>query len=432
MRPALDPAAAVATLDSAVDRIDPALVFERLFAHEPLAFWLDAGPDATEGRSYLGSGVELVGSLAELRARLRPGEVWVGWLGYEARAETMGEPVLRAERYPRVALMRAETVLEFDHASGRATWLGAAPSPAVRGIVADLGRGAAASEPAEGRAASVPALTATWADSDEDYLAKIEACQRAIAEGDAYQLCLTTESRVDAPIDPLATYRRLRASSPSHHGGFLRVGEVALLSSSPERFLSVDADRTISSSPIKGTRPRGATAALDEALAAELEASEKERAENLMIVDLVRNDLARVCEVGSVTVTRLLEVESYPAVHQLVSEIVGRLRSDVGVLDAIAATFPAGSMTGAPKHSATRILDRLEQRARGIYAGAFGWIGGNDTADLAMVIRSIVTDAAGATIGSGGGITASSVPAEELAEVKLKAAALLAALGATG
>jgi para-aminobenzoate synthetase component 1 len=160
--------------------------------------------------------------------------------------------------------------------------------------------------------------------------------------------------------------------------------------------------------------------------------SEKERAENLMIVDLMRNDIARVSEIGSVEVTSLLAVESYAQVHQLVSTVRGTLRDGLSGVDAVAACFPAGSMTGAPKRNATVILDELEQRPRGIYSGAFGYFGLDGRIDLAMVIRSIVMDGLGATVGSGGGITALSDPLEELAEVRLKAAALLAVLGVEG
>jgi anthranilate synthase component 1 len=257
----------------------------------------------------------------------------------------------------------------------------------------------------------------------------IARCQDAIIEGDAYQLCLTTSVRVEPAADPVTTYLALRAANPSHHGGFLQAGGISLVSSSPEQFLSIDPSGTITTKPIKGTRRRDNDPINDDRLKAELLASDKERAENLMIVDLMRNDLGRVCEVGSVVVSRLFEVESYATVHQLVSTVSGRLRSDVSTVEAIAASFPAGSMTGAPKHSATLILDSLEAAPRGIYSGVFGYVGLDGAVDLAMVIRSIVMDDRGSTIGAGGGITALSVPTEELAEVKLKAAALLAVLG---
>jgi anthranilate/para-aminobenzoate synthase component I len=259
----------------------------------------------------------------------------------------------------------------------------------------------------------------------------IHECQAAIASGDAYQLCLTSEARVDARPDPLATYLALRAESPTHHGALLRVGEFSLLSATPEQFLSVSPEGVVESKPIKGTRRRGSSAAEDDLLRLELEQSDKERAENLMIVDLMRNDIARVSEVGSVTVPSLLAVESYAQVHQLVSTVRGKLAAGLRPVDAVVACFPAGSMTGAPKSSATAILDRLERRPRGIYSGVFGYFGLDGRVDLAMVIRSIVIDGQGATVGAGGGITALSVPDEELDEVKLKAAVLLRVLGAT-
>jgi anthranilate synthase component 1 len=227
----------------------------------------------------------------------------------------------------------------------------------------------------------------------------------------------------------LATYLALREASPTHHGGYLRFGDTALLSASPEQFLAVSPTGLVRTKPIKGTRPRGETVARDLELRAELEGSEKERAENVMIVDLMRNDVGRIAEVGSVEVRHLLAVESYAQVHQLVSTVEGRLAAGLTGVDAVAACFPAGSMTGAPKLSAMRILHGLEAGPRGVYSGCFGYFGLDGAVDLAMVIRSIVLDPDGASVGAGGGITALSVPEEELAEVRLKAAALLAALG---
>jgi para-aminobenzoate synthetase component 1 len=256
----------------------------------------------------------------------------------------------------------------------------------------------------------------------------VRACQAAIVEGEAYQLCLTTEVRVEVTPDPLAVYLAVRRSSATHHGALVRIDGVSLLSASPESFLTISSDGLIESKPIKGTRPRGQTDDTDAAMRAELLASEKERAENLMIVDLMRNDIGRVSEVGSVSVPSLLAVESYPHVHQLVSTVRGRLAPGLTAVDAVVACFPAGSMTGAPKLRATQLLEQIEQRARGIYSGVFGYFAADGSVDLAMVIRSIVLDGAGATIGTGGGITALSVADEELAEAKLKARALLAVL----
>jgi len=422
--------------------VDPADAWAALCADADAAFWLDSGPHATAGTSYLGVSARVTTDfdgpvLDWLRAQqygVDTSEVtggftlgWVGWLGYELRGETMGVTVQRASRYPNAAWMYVDRCLAFDHERGEVRLLTLGDVDEYRASVLEA-LSSAAPPPVVEPVETTPAVT--WAYSDDQYLEMIAACQAAIREGDAYQLCLTTEARVDARPDPYAAYLALRASSPTHHGALLVVGDIALLSATPEQFLSVSADGVIESKPIKGTRPRGLTGLADEELRFELESSEKERAENLMIVDLMRNDIGRVAAVGSVTVTSLLAVESYAHVHQLVSTVRGVLAEGLTGVDAIAACFPAGSMTGAPKRSATLILDSLEKRPRGIYSGAFGYVGLDGAIDLAMVIRSIVIDGDGSTVGTGGGITALSDPGEELAEARLKAAALLRVLGA--
>jgi anthranilate synthase component 1 len=418
--------------------VEPADAFATLFATGD-GFWLDSGIEAVDGRSFMGSGTAVSGSSevldevrADLAARTAPTNGlplgWVGWLGYELRAATLGVVDVPTSRYPDAAFLRVDRALSFDHASREVTVvaLGTEWSGELlewrNGVVTRLAR--ATSIPL-----SVPAdAPVTWAYADDEYLAMIESCKRSIEAGDAYQLCLTTEASLAVHPDPLAAYGALRASSPSHHGAFLRVGHTSLLSASPESFLSVSPDGVVESRPIKGTRPRGADVVTDAALREALLASDKERAENLMIVDLMRNDISRIAALGSVSVPSLLAVESYAHVHQLVSTVRGQLASGVSGMDAVVACFPAGSMTGAPKLSATRLLQALERRPRGIYSGAFGLFSLDGTIDLAMVIRSIVLDPDGATIGAGGGITALSVALEELAEAKLKAEALLAVL----
>jgi anthranilate synthase component 1 len=425
---------------------DPSAVFAALYGDRDDVFWLDSGAD---GISYLGAGTPLevdadtvweamravpaaVGSDGDSNAdadapAFRLG--LVGWLGYELRARTTGAIVTRSSRYPDAAFLKVDRAIAIDGSTGQAELLALGSS--WSGELAEWRDEVARLAHAKAPTARPPeSATATWHETDAEYLANIEACQAAIHEGEAYQLCLTTEAEVAGRFDPLEVYLRLRASSPTHHGGLIRIGGVSLLSASPERFLDIDPDGLVRTRPIKGTRRRDSEPAADAALAAELLASEKERAENLMIVDLMRNDLARVCELGTVTVTELLEVESYAQVHQLVSTVTGRLAAGRTAVDAVEACFPAGSMTGAPKRRATEVLDVLERRPRGLYAGCFGYLGLDGRVDLAMTIRSIVLDERGATVGAGGGITALSVPIEELAEAKLKAAALLAALGA--
>jgi len=406
------------------------------------AFWLDSGPG---GRAFIGTGT---------RVDLAPGQVLptlrgvldgvtvdeplgavplglVGWFGYELRGETTGMPVRERGPHPDAAFLLVDRLLVVE-ADGTAELL--ALGTAWEGELAawrDATATAARVPAARPSVRPVVAPAPVWRDDDATYLANVRACQAAIHEGEAYQLCLTTEARVAGAFDPLAVFDAVRASGATHHGGLLRIGEVALVSASPERFLEVTPDRIVRTSPIKGTRPRDPRPDEDARLRGELVASEKERAENLMIVDLMRNDLSRVCGIGSVAVTRLLEVESYRHVHQLVSTIEGALLPGLGAVDAVAACLPAGSMTGAPKLRAIQLLDALEHRPRGPYAGAFGYLAVDGSADLAMTIRTIVIDPDGASVGAGGGITALSVPEEELAEAKLKAAALLEALAAT-
>jgi anthranilate/para-aminobenzoate synthase component I len=271
----------------------------------------------------------------------------------------------------------------------------------------------------------------SWRHDDDDYLRMVRACQDAIVRGDAYVLCLTNEVRIPGKVDALAAYRALRTINPTRLGGIVRVGDLWLVSASPEQFLRITPDGVVTTMPVKGTRPRGVDEADDARLRSALLASEKERAENLMIVDLMRNDLARVARVGSVEVTRLLEVETYASVHQLVSTVRARLGDGKHAIDAIEACFPAGSMTGTPKRSAISILGELEQGPRGIYSGCFGLFSSDGSVDVSMVIRSMIVDPTGVSIGSGGGVTSLSVPEEELAEVKLKARAIAAAARAS-
>ncbi|MCT9820151.1 aminodeoxychorismate synthase component I [Microbacterium sp. W1N] len=411
--------------------IDPAERFVSGPGRGPDAFWLDAGPDAVDGWSWLGAGTPVADAPREVAcARDEPdrawgpfGGGWVGWLAYDDAAARAGAPATPDAGTAAAAFVHVDRFLAVDHAARR-QWA-VAPASAIDAFAAEVEqwRGVSASAP------PAPATTARARHTAGAYAHLIARCRDAIREGDAYQLCLTTRFDVDGDIDPLAAYLRLRAASPSHHGGYLRTGGIALASATPERFLEITAGR-VRTSPIKGTRPRGADAAADAALARELAASIKEQAENVMIVDLMRNDLQRVCEPGSVIAERLLEVESYPAVHQLVSTVSGRLRDGIRIGDVLDAAFPAGSMTGAPKLSAMSILHALEQGPRGVFSGCFGWIGSDGAADLAMVIRSIVVHPGGAYVGAGGGITWRSDPAEEVAEVALKARRPLAAIGA--
>lgn len=284
-------------------------------------------------------------------------------------------------------------------------------------------------------------------DSKESYLSKIEQCLESLRLGESYELCLTTQfilKKKNPAISQLDLYCKLRNNSPAPFSAWIwrpmASESTTLYCFSPERFLKVQ-DQVVESKPIKGTRPRGTTPEHDESLRIELQKSSKDRSENLMIVDLLRNDLGRVCEVGSVHVPKLMDVESYRHVHQLVSTIRGRLKPDATIAQLIASSFPGGSMTGAPKQRSIEILKLLENRPRGYYSGALGWIGLDGNLDLNIVIRTIEeTQASGANvprsentqsiykIGAGGAITIESDPEEEWAEVLTKASALVRGL----
>ena len=446
---------------------DPEAVVLALAAHGDVV-WTDAGPGAASGRSVVAWGPaltatgpdELAVAWAGLRALLDDVRTDAdplgptGWLGYGVgtwlldRDATVGAgrgapPSVTTglagdvDGPADLALLLVDRALVFDHGErtveavvlGDDRWLsdvGAAWSGVPE---------TAAEAEADPETGPEPRTVLRQHD-DAAYLALVERCQRAIAAGDAYVLCLTTTMTVEGDVDDLAAYRRLRRSSPAPHASFVRIGPTAVLGASPESFLAVDAHGVVSSSPIKGTRPRSSDPEEDARGADELRGNEKELAENLMIVDLVRNDLTRVAAPGTVAVTELFAVRSYRHVHQLVSTVTARLAPGRTTLDAVETTFPAGSMTGAPKRRAVELLAAWEGRPRGVYAGAVGRLGLDGTASLAMVIRSVVVERATprrparATVGVGGGITSSSVPSDELEEARLKATALLRVLDA--
>jgi aminodeoxychorismate synthase component I len=263
---------------------------------------------------------------------------------------------------------------------------------------------------------------------ESSYCKAIETAKAHILDGDLFEICLT--HRMDAAFhgDPWVLYQELRRINPSPFASFLKLPETSIVSSSPERFVRLDQDGQVESRPIKGTRPRGVSRNEDQDIRDELANSTKDRAENMMIVDLVRNDLGRVCEFGSVKVTDLLSVEDYSTVFQLVSTVQGKLRADCDAMDLVKAVSPGGSMTGAPKIEAMKIIDRLEPVKRGVYSGGIGYIDFSGTLDLSMVIRTLVVRDERVYINVGGAIVADSDPADEYQETMDKAKALIDAL----
>ena len=402
---------------------DPVERFVAMAAEHERCFWLDGGGARpwSGRRSLLGwldeddvsltydaargevvrhrSGTEtVVGDdvFAALEAEAAgdgPDVHWVGYLGYASRPD-LPALVDSADPMPTAVWMRTTHVDVIEH-----------PELATEPVVA-------------ARAGEV--------DVPEDYAAAFADVQEQLRAGNSYEVNLTHRLTVHSDLAPVAAYLRLRDLNPAPYAGFLQHRGRWLLSSSPERYATVDRLRRIETKPIKGTTPRGDTPAEDARLRELLATDPKFRAENLMIVDLLRNDIGMVGEVGSVEVPVLMDVESYPSVHQLVSTVRGVLRDDVSTVGALRALFPAGSMTGAPKLRTMEVIRDVEATARGVYAGAFGWISGDGQADLGVVIRSLTTAGDGTwTLGTGGGITVRSDVAEEYAESRWKAERLL-------
>jgi para-aminobenzoate synthetase len=378
---------------------------------------------------------------------------FAGYLGYELKADCGGEAAHESP-LPDAAFVFADRMLAFDHVE-RCTWLlclaqpdGGAeaeswleetsqrlatlpPLPQPRHLrKGERGGGRAGTDghPPSRPGPVEPAPFRLCRDRAR-YHEDVAACKRRLRAGESYEICLTGKVLGETAVEPLELYRALRRANPAPFGAFLRFGDTAVLSSSPERFLRIGRDRWAEARPIKGTSRRGASAAEDARLASALGADPKSRAENVTIVDLMRNDLGRVCEPGSVHVPELMRVESFETVHQLVSSVRGRLRDGAGPVDCVRACFPPGSMTGAPKLRTMEIIDELEGEARGPYSGAIGYLGLGGGCDLSVAIRTVVLDGESATIGAGGAIVLDSDPEREHAEMLLKAAAPLAAMG---
>lgn len=373
-----------------------------------------------------------------LPAGLRGG--YVGYFGYEARAAMgleHGHPVpgyLPAHEAPTPDSLWLPAVRYLVHEHARPgvaarSWLVGDESwcEAAERLLSAAGERASENTPVNAPELTEPLLFP--APAAEAYMDSVRASQHEIYEGNSYEVCLTaqTSARIQNPSPELffELYRRQRAHNSAPYAAYLRCGDFSVLSSSPERFLSVDTHRNAQTKPIKGTVPRGATPEEDAAAAAWLRTDEKTRAENLMIVDLLRNDLSTVSDPASVRVPVLMGVESYSTVHQLVSTVSSRLREGVSAVAAARACFPGGSMTGAPKPSTMQIIEGLEGRARGVYSGALGFVSVDGSANLSIVIRTLVAhDEGTVTLAAGGAIVADSDPTAEYEEMltKLRAA----------
>jgi len=428
--------------------VDPEVVFSAVAAVHDRVFWLDGGGarDWSGRFSYLGwlepgeisltydaaartvaehdgtgsrrvVGRDIFAVLDERTRHAAPHTGfggWVGYFGYACRPDLAArlEPDALGPGVPDAMWMRVGRYAAFDHAN-RVVWLhgietlpsALPPAPPGAPTPVDVGM------------------------SYEDYRKAFAHVQEHLRAGNSYETNLTYRVAVDSDVDPVAAYLRLRLLNRAPYAAFLSHQGISVLSSSPERFALVGRDRTIETRPIKGTTGRGDDPAADRRSRDLLRTDPKFRAENLMVVDLLRNDLSMVCEAGSVVVPALMHVESYPSVHQLVTTVRGRLRPEVSAVRAVEALFPGGSMTGAPKLRTMQIIAEVETSARGVYSGALGWLGDDGRADLGIVIRTLVHRSSAYSLGTGGALTVRSDPEAEYAETRWKCDRLLRALG---
>lgn len=450
--------------------VAPQDAFQALFADRAHAFWLDSSrPNQTNARfSYFGDASGPNAEVLEYRSQSRALRIttregvfertqdifsylqielglrskpaseqcpfdfnggYVGYFGYELKGELQGEYAHPVGTHDACWIFADRTIVH-DHETGD-YWLLCLDDVEglgeenrrwvehVRGVLtSDLPH---AHELSKTPVRSLSNLR--WRHAPERYLELIQRSKDLIRQGETYEVCLTNEVSADIDADALQVYQNLRRINAVPFGAFLRFDDTSVLCASPELYLDVDRKGMVESKPIKGTAPRHADPQEDRAIAARLASSVKDRSENLMIVDLLRNDLNRCCEVGSVHVPNIFHIESFSTVHQLVSTIRGKLKSDRDVIDCVRDSFPGGSMTGAPKVRTMRIIDELEAGPRGVYSGSIGYISLDGSARLNIVIRTIVIKDGRATIGAGGAIVALSDAQEELDEIMLKARA---------
>jgi anthranilate synthase component 1 len=356
---------------------------------------------------------------------------WILYLGYELATEV--EPRLRLPLSPDgvVALaIRAPAAWIRDRWTGQA-WLVAEPGyegllDTFEAHVRECGG------PLAGDGSGLGDLQVHEEDPQR-FLSAVSRSLDHIAAGDIYQANLSRQWRVTSnrPLDPVSIYARLRAANPSPFAALLRHGDFALMSSSPERLVSIRAGM-VSTRPIAGTRPRGVSEDRDAALRDSLLNNDKERAEHVMLIDLERNDLGRVCVGGTVRVDEYMVLETYAHVHHIVSNVSGRLREECSPVEVIRALFPGGTITGVPKVRCMEIIGELEGTGRGAYTGSLGYLNRDGSCDLNILIRTLSTEGDAMTFRAGAGIVADSVPMQELAETRAKAKGLLRALGMDG
>jgi len=445
-------------------------IFERVFVKEPYAFWLDSSltRESDARFSFLGGfnaqEVECVRYYAHNRRLvIRRDEVdelanedlfpylekrlfsespatadlpfdfyggFVGYFGYELKAICGSRSAHRAPHPDSMGVM-ATRFVAVDHLANKIYLVFAGVPQAEGEAVSWFDRVQSAIEVPNASSCSKAhleneSIQFALIQPESQYINNIDCALEAIRDGETYEVCLTNQIAATTSLDAFEYYKKLRQLNPAPYSAFLKFPELAVACSSPERFLKIDRNAIVETKPIKGTCRRDPDSTKDDLLKGALAEDEKSRSENLMIVDLLRNDLGRVCSVGSVHVPKLMQVETYATVHQLVTTVRGTLDPQQSSVDCLQAAFPGGSMTGAPKIRTMEIIDALEDCARGIYSGSIGFLSFNGCADLNIVIRTAVFAKNTVSIGVGGAIIALSDPADEWSEMLLKAKALLA------
>lgn len=351
---------------------------------------------------------------------------FVGYFGYELKGELLSKNRHHSP-LPDALFRYCDRAVILDHETSEIYILSLAEDATwrkeIRSLLEETFSSASSSTP---KIEAYPSIS--WLQTKEGYLQDIARCQEWIAAGESYEICLTNRLDIKDSLDAKRYYEILRRQSPGPYSAFLPFNNFAIASSSMEKFLSLDREGRVETKPIKGTIRRGENPEEDVLLATKLAEDEKTKAENLMIVDLLRNDLGKVCDIATVKVPKLMAVESYATLHQLVTTVEGQLASNYDAVDLVKACFPGGSMTGAPKKRTLELIDSLEKAARGVYSGSIGYISNTGAMDLSIVIRTAVIEKEKTSLGVGGAIIALSDPEEEFEEIRLKAKGALRAL----
>lgn len=353
----------------------------------------------------------------------------IGYIGYDAirEYEEIGQRLEDEINMPDVHLMFYQEVVVFDHKQqtvtlvvleGESKRTEAEIEKKLDGLEQEVRSGT------EEASSELEPLSFSAAIDREDFMARVKQAKQRIVDGDIFQVVLSQRMVADFPVDPFSFYRKLRVANPSPYMFYVDFSDYIVLGASPESLIKVS-DQTVVTNPIAGTRPRGKTTEEDEAYAEDLLSDEKERAEHKMLVDLSRNDLGRIAEVGSVSVDTYMEVERYQHVMHIVSEVSGKLAEGMTGLDALITTLPAGTVSGAPKIRAMQIVNELEDTLRGVYSGSIGYINMNGDLDLALAIRTMIVKEKKAYVQAGAGIVYDSDPASEYQETLNKAKSLL-------